>query len=802
MERWTRANYLPGIPLGRDGRRVTASPEHIAVSKNAAKEGMVLLKNENGTLPLEKGTRIALFGKATFDYVKGGGGSGDTYVPFMHNIHDGFMQIADPCTIFDGTADFYRDWVKDQYAAGGLPGLIAEPELPDDLLCKARAFADTAVISISRYSGEGWDRKTDNEAPTDLENGRHPIVALSYALFEDGDFYFTKNERAMMEKVSKAFPHVVIVLNVGGMVETRWLKENDAIGAVLMAWQGGMEGGLAEAELLMGIGNPSGKLTDTFAGRLEDYPSADTFYESDDYVDYFEDIYVGYRYFETVPGAAEKVVYPFGYGLSYTGFALTDRAAIVEEGRVTVGVCVTNTGKWPGKEVVQVYFSAPQGKLGKPAKVLAGYRKTRLLAPGEQEQVTISFPVDQMASYDDLGKVCKSAWVLEKGEYTFHIGTSVRDTRPCAASLTLEEDRVVKQLTARMVPTSLARRMLADGSFEDLPQSEPNDPKYTALEPLTQDQMHGQMPAVRAVARRTRRVIDRPQLIDVAEGRMSLDDFVAAMPDEDLAWLLGGQPNTGLANTYGYGNNELWGIPNIMSADGPAGVRFLPPTGVTTTAFPVETLLACTWDPEVCYEIGRAGALECKENNIGAWLTPAVCIHRNPICGRNFEYFSEDPLLTGKQAAALCRGIQSERIAATPKHFALNNKETNRKNSDSRASERAIREIYLKQFEIIVKESDPWSIMSSYNIINGHRASENRDLLTGILREEWGWKGMVTTDWRTFGEHYKEAMAGNDIKLGCGFPERLLEAKEKGLLTREAMETAAKHILGLILQID
>ena len=802
MERWTRANYLPGLPLGRDGRRVTASPEHISIAREAAKEGMVLLKNENHTLPLQKGTRIALFGKATFDYVKGGGGSGDVYVPFMHNIHDGFMQTADPCTIFDGTVRYYRDYVDAQYAAGSMPGLLAEPELPDTLVHEARAFADTAVISISRYSGEGWDRKTSTTPPLDPSSDRHPVVAASYAIFEDGDFYFTSAERAMMDKVIAAFPKVVVVLNVGGMVETEWLKQNQGVGAVLLAWNGGMEGGLAEAELILGLANPSGKLSDTFARRLEDYPSADTFYDSDDYVDYFEDIYVGYRYFETIPGAAEKVVYPFGYGMSYTSFELTGQKLEIRNDEVHASVCVTNTGAMAGKEVVQVYYEAPQGRLGKPARVLGGYRKTRLLAPGESQMIHISFPVSQMASYDDLGKVCRSAWILEKGTYRFHLGTSVRDTAVCGNGLTLDEDRIVEQLTARMVPTSLSRRMLADGSFEPLPQSAPNNPAYTALTPLSEKEMQGQIPPTREVPRRTRRVIDRPQLIDVAEGRMTLDAFVSAMPDEDIVWLLGGQPNTGLANTYGYGNNVLWGIPNIMSADGPAGVRFLPATGVTTTAFPVETLLACTWDPDICYRVGAAGALECKENNIGAWLTPAVCIHRNPICGRNFEYFSEDPLLTGKQAAALVRGIQSEHIAATAKHFALNNKERNRKNSDSRASERAIREIYLKQFEIIVKESDPWSIMSSYNIINGHRASENHDLLTGILREEWHYEGMVTTDWWTNGEHYKEVMAGNDIKLGTGFPERLLEAMEKGLVTREAMNTAARHILGLILHID
>ena len=802
MERWQRANYTPVLPLGPDGRRITASPEHIAISKNAAIEGMVLLKNRHRTLPLRKGTNIALFGKATFDYVKGGGGSGDVNVPYIRNIHDGFLQIADPCTIFDGTADYYRNYVREQYARGGLPGLIPEPELPEDLLKKARAFADTAVVSISRYSGESWDRKTSDMPPVDSGSERSAIMKASYAIFEEGDFYLTAAERAMLEKVTNAFAHVVVVLNVGGMVETKWLEANDRVGAVLMAWQGGMEGGTAEAELIMGLHNPSGKLSDTFARRLEDYPSADTFYASDDYVDYYEDIYVGYRYFETIPGAKDKVVYPFGFGLSYTSFTLTEQVVAVEEDQVTVSVCVTNTGDFAGREVVQVYYSAPQGKLGKPARVLGGYRKTGLLAPGEMSRVTIRFPVTQMASYDDLGKVQKSAWVMEKGDYRFFIGTSVRDVKESETVLTLQEDRIVEQLTARMVPTSLTRRMLADGSFEELPVSMPHRTCGSRPEDLPNDGLTGFVPQVRAVERRMRRKIDRPQLLDVAEGRMTLDEFVAQLSDEDVAHLLGGQPNTGVANTFGYGNNIPSGIPNIMSADGPAGVRFLLPTGVKTTAFPVETLLCCTWDPAVCYQVGVAGALECKENNIGAWLTPAICIHRNPICGRHFEYFSEDPLLTGKQAAALVRGIQSEHIAATPKHYALNNKETNRRNSDSRASERAIREIYIKQFEIVVKESHPWSIMSSYNIVNGYRASENRDLLTGILREEWKWDGMVTTDWWTYGDHAVECMAGNDIKLGCGYPEKLLEALGKGTLTREAMNTAAKHILTLILHID
>ena len=292
------------------------------------------------------------------------------------------------------------------------------------------------------------------------------------------------------------------------------------------------------------------------------------------------------------------------------------------------------------------------------------------------------------------------------------------------------------------------------------------------------------------------------QLEQVASGEVTLDSFIATLTDEDLAWLLGGQPNTGVANTWGLGNQPRRGIPNIMTADGPAGLRVNEDTGVCTTAFPCATLLACTWDPDLAYAVGAAGALEVKENNIGVWLTPGVCIHRNPLCGRNFEYFSEDPLLTGKQAAALVRGIQSQRVAATPKHFALNNKETNRRGSDSRASERAIREIYLRQFEIIVKESQPWAIMSSYNIINGVRASENADLLTHILREEWGFDGMVTTDWWTLGDHAREAAAGNDLKMPIGHTDSLLSSLREGRVSRAELEAAAHNILTLILRVD
>lgn len=809
MERWARAKYQPVLPLGEDGRRITGSREHIMLSKDAAKEGMVLLKNQGKVLPLAKGSKVALFGKATFDYVKGGGGSGDVTVAYTRNLYEGLKQKAGHVEIFEELASFYRDNVKEQYAQGRGPGMTVEPALPEELLKKARAFADTAIISICRYSGEGWDRKSiydkKNKADDMVIAGLEQRQDAEDEVFEEGDFYLTHAEKAMVESVKNSFPRVIVVMNVGGMVDTNWFAGEDKIQSVLMAWQGGIEGGLAAAELLVGEGSPSGKLSDTFAKRLEDYPSTYNFHESDDYVEYTDDIYVGYRYFETIPGAADKVNYPFGFGLSYTKFNLSMPVVEKRGNHLCVMVDVCNIGDVAGKEVVQVYYSAPQGRLGKPARELAAFRKTRLLQPGETQTVTLRIDINDMASYDDLGKVVKSAYVLERGEYHFYVGTSVRDTVESSYVMVLNEDVVTEQLSPKMVPTRLSKRMLADGSFEELPQGEPVDTDASVFPAkLPEKETAGVTPVVRRCEsyRLWGDIDNRPKLIDVAEGRMTLEEFVAQLPDEQLAELLGGQPNTGVANTFGYGNLPDYGVPNIMTADGPAGVRIAPQCGVCTTAWPCSFMLACTWNPELAEQVGAAGGAEAKENNIGAWLTPAINIHRSPLCGRNFEYYSEDPYLTAKMAGAMVTGIQSNHVAATVKHFALNNKETNRTESDSRASERAIREIYLKTFERIVKEAKPWSIMSSYNIINGYRASENREMLEDILRGEWGFEGMVTTDWWTHGEHYKETKAGNDMKMACGFPGRLLEAMEKGALTRDEMEICARRILGLILKID
>ncbi len=803
MKRWARANHQPNLPL-ENGKYVTACKEHVLLSKEAATEGMVLLKNDNNRLPLKSGTKVALFGKGTFDYVKGGGGSGDVHSAYVRNLYEGLKEVE----IFEPLAEYYRANVAKQYAEGAVPGMTVEPVITKQQVQEAKAFADTAIIVISRFSGEGWDRSSiecDEEYnPWKSEPGTS-MPAISGRIFPKGDFYLTKEEEEMIARVEEAFEDIVVVLNVGGMVDTSWIKKDEKLAAALIAWQGGMEGGLATAEILMGKVSPSGKLSDTLAASVEDYLSTKNFHESFDYVDYTDDVYVGYRYFETFANAKDKVCYPFGYGLSYTNFALEDIKAWEEGEYLKVSLRVTNTGTYAGKEVVQVYISAPQGLLQKPAKELKAFAKTKLLQPGEVQELELTFTKASMASYDDLGKVAKSAYVLEAGEYAIYIGTNARDVVKADWSYIVSENQVVEQLSAKLVPTQLKKRILADGTYEELPLGEPNDPNACIFEKMRPGTDEGILPAVRG--RASCFMLDAYKkgshaLLEVAEGKITLDEFVEQLSDEDVIHLLGGQPNMGVANTFGIGNLPEYGVPNIMTADGPAGVRINEGFDIYTTAWPCATLLACTWNEELVEKVGAAGSKELKENNLSVWLTPAMNIQRNPLCGRNFEYYSEDPLLTGKIGAAMVRGIQSQNMAATIKHFAANNKETNRKHSDSRVSERALREIYLKGFEIAVKEGGTWAVMSSYNMINGHRASECRELLEDILRGEWGYEGLVMTDWWNRAEQYKEIKAGNDLKMANGYPERVKKAMEMGALTREELLISAKRVLGLILKIE
>lgn len=800
MKKWTRARFQPNLPFGENQTKVTACPSHLALARQAGREGIVLLKNENGLLPVKKGTRLALFGKGVFDYVKGGGGSGDVTVSHVYHLYDGLSKRENAPEIFEPLAQFYKQNVKKQYENGAAPGMTVEPEVPAQLLAEAKEQADLAVIVISRFSGEGWDRKSviyDGAFPGEIEQAQ-----LSQKIFENSDYCLTNAEQAMVDAVCDNFTDVVVVLNVGGMVDTSWFAHNDKIPAAVLAWQGGMEGGLAMADILLGEESPSGKLPDTFAAKLEDYPSTDEFHTSIDYVEYTEDIYVGYRYFETMKHEDIHVNYPFGFGLSYTKFQIDVLWAGEKNGQICVGVSVENIGDVSGKEVVQIYYGAPQGLLGKPARELAAYQKTDLLQPGQKQVMTITFDISSMASFDDTGKIAKSAYVLEEGMYCFYAGSSVRDAVMIDYVYIADENRITEQLTQKAAPSQLSKRMLSDGSYEEMQQKTPNDFMENGLG-WSDAETEGITPKVCEVERynlceKTNNIL----LDDVADKKADLEAFMAQLSDAELIELLGGQPNLGVANTFGFGNLAKYGVPNVMTADGPAGLRIAPECSVYTTAWPCATMLAATWNPQLVREVGRAAAMEVKENNLSIWLAPAMNIHRSPLCGRNFEYYSEDPVLTGTIAAAMVEGIQSQNIGATVKHFACNNKETNRKNSDSRVSERALREIYLKGFEICVKQSQPWVLMTSYNLINGHRASECKDLLDGILREEWGYQGVITTDWWTKGEHYKEIKAGNDIKMGTGYPERVLEALEKGLITREEIAACARRVLELILKLD
>lgn len=760
-EKWARYKYNLTTNLGENGQRLTGCKEYIELSRKTAGEGMVLLEN-NGLLPLKQGTTVALFGIGSIDYVKGGGGSGMVFSEYVRNVYEGFMCKAPNFSVYEPVTKYYYDYAASRLSEYDGYRLFPEIDVPTELIKEAEKNADVAVITIHRFSGEGWDRSS-----------------------EKGDFYLTDTEQKMVDDVTSIFEHSVVVLDVGGMIDVSWIKSNPKIDAALLAWQAGMEGGLAIADILCGDVNPSGKLTDTFAKEFSDYPSADTFNESTDYVDYFEDIYVGYRYFETVPGAKDKVNYPFGYGLSYTSFQFSKPKAQKVGEQIRVCLTVTNTGERAGKEVVQVYFSAPQGVLGKSNVSLVGFEKTKLLAPGESQEITVSFDIADMASFDDLGKLQKSAYLLEQGEYRFLVGANCRDLTECDYRYCVEEKFVVtKQLTSCCAPNLLTRRMLSDGSFEPLPS----------------------FPSVRHLAKPVEGFgythTDNPRpLSAVANGEMTLEDFIAQMTTEELIKIVGGIESRGTANTGGWGGIVRLGIPAVMTADGPAGVRFQPQTGIATTAWPCATLIACTWNTDLAYEIGVAGGLECKENGIATWLTPAMNIHRNPLCGRNFEYFSEDPLISGKFAAAKVRGMQSVGTAASAKHFAANNKETNRVYSDSRMSERALREIYLRGFEICVKEAQPWTIMNSYNIINGRRTCECYELNECILRNEWGFEGMVITDWHGPLNQEHCIIAGNDVRMPWGLPDAIREGLRRRITTAH-LQHRAKKILEMILKLD
>lgn len=1047
-----------------------ASPaEHISLTRKAAADGMVLLEN-NGALPLKEGTNVAMFGRAMIDYVRGGGGSGATNVDYTVNILQGMQNKAEQgkISLYQPLVDFYTE----QVSTNGITN-DANITVTDDMISQAAAASKTAVVTIGRYSSEGSDRTATA-----------------------GDYYLSDAETDLITRVAAAFENTVVVLNVGAVLDTSWISAIDGVDAVLQSYQAGMEGGNAVADVLTGAVNPSGKTVDTYAKSYDNYPSSDTFYESSSYINYEEDIFVGYRYFETFDPNYETVNYEFGYGLSYTTFTLSDVKARISGDQIIAQATVTNTGDVAGREVVQTYFSAPQGKMGKPAKELAAFAKTDDLAPGESETVVMAFDIDDMSSFDDEGVVAESAYVLEQGDYEIFVGNSIKNAGENGSifTYTVEEDTITEQLSTQCAPTDLTRRLNADGTYdvfkeqgsqskvlavsaseqtrlemedfssahstiriesfydenferqnclaymnaaglwaeytldveeageyevilsaangyadlsdcfhvlvdgaaqpdihftaaqtgdgsgasewynfeEQAPFSislnegvnqvrfvakgqNPNydymklrkigEPKdvynhkvpasgakiegesfnYSGLttgsavrtESFTRDGQpavclaymnydgnfveyyldvaqagdydiilnaangratftfnpgiavngtesaasiqavqtgdgegktewynfedlapvtvtlpqgkcilslnskgsypnidymtivphaegtdetvrHQESAMLLSTDQEAAPAAEKLMLLDVYNDPTLMKAFLAQISDAQLIAMLGGQPNTGPANTGGMGNLMEFGIPNAMTADGPQGIRI----SNHCTAWPVSTLLASTWDTDLVYQVGKAAAREAADNGIDIWLAPGMNIHRDPLCGRNFEYYSEDPLVAGKMAAAITEGCQSEDISITLKHFCVNNKETNRNSVDTRLSERALREIYLKGFEIAVKEANPWSIMTSYNYLNGIETSENRELLTNIARNEWGYQGIFMTDWGNNSNHVRELMAGNDVKMPSGSPEILQRALDNGTISRDLLEETVERLLNMIMKTN
>lgn len=782
-------------------------------SRVVATEGAVLLKNEGQVLPLQKGDNVAVFGRIQVNYYRSGTGSGGSvHVSHTTNLLDG-LRSKQEFRVNEELAGVYEKWIETNPFDNGGGGWAAEPwhqkEMPltDELVSAARSQSGKAIVVIGRTAGE------------DQDNANEP-----------GSYQLTADEKAMLKAVTAHFEHTVVVLNVSNIIDMSWVNDEGyahPIAGVIYAWQGGMEGGNAIADVLAGEVTPSGKLTDTIAYSIDDYPSTRN-YGNEFKNMYQEDIYVGYRYFETF--CPEKVQYEFGYGLSYTTFTLEPEEAklSVKDGATyaSVDVTVTNTGAvFAGKEVVQVYYEAPQGKLGQPARALAAFGKTKLLQPGESQVLTVSFPVHLMASYDDAGVTGQpSAYVLEAGTYRFYAGNSVKALTALTVDgqdgYVVENLQVVEQLEEAMAPIESFTRMMPgarkeDGSYE-LTYVEVPKRKISMAERIE-----------KRLPEALQQTGDQGyKLKDVRDGKVSMEAFIAQLSDQDLAAIVRGEGMSsplvtpGTASAFGGVSDQLfsYGIPVACTADGPSGIRM--DSGQKATQVAIGTLLAASWNAELVEELYVMEGRELVRNNVDTLLGPGLNIRRSPLNGRNFEYFSEDPLISGIFAAACTRGIRKGGSNATLKHFACNNQEKYRSKVDAVVSERALREIYLKGFEIAVKEGGANSIMTSYNPVNGHWAASNYDLNTTILRGEWGFKGIVMTDWWAImndaanggaaSRKYTNWMvrAQNDLYMVVSnygaetnaYGDNTIESLADGTLTRGELQRSAMNICEFIMQ--
>ena len=769
---------------------------HREVAREAAQEGLVLLKNENQLLPLDLSKPVALYGAGAGKTIKGGTGSGDVNERYSVSIYEGMKQAGFQITTGNWIGDFAERYAAAREAWKAAIWSDADREgyelfdayarhqfeMPAGRLPEAYEAerTDTAIYVLSRIAGEARDRR---------EQG--------------GDYYLSPEEEKIIEEICRLFRHVVLILNVGGPVDLSFTDSFENLEAILMVSQPGCEGGNAVADVLAGNRTPSGRLTDTWAFHYADYPNAQTFSHRNNDVEterYEEGIYVGYRYFDTF---GIPVRYGFGYGLSYTDFEIAFHGIShydlgTEHPEIGVTVRVKNTGSRKGKEVVQVYVSCPQDGLEKEYQRLAGFAKTRELEPGKTQELEIRFPVYGLTSYHEE----VPGWVLEQGWYGVAVGNSLMDAAVCAGIYMTDHMVMVKtgnicplqkSLEEKKAPAEeiARRRQVWLDHVEERPSLilSPKDMKEqeivygTEYEKLPKKAMEFvEQLTLEQQIRLVTGDIGQDQGGNLGSAGMYVPGTAAQTSgcamEQDLAVLSLADGPAGLRLTKDYcvADGKIIQEPFEKSIEGGFLSRG---TGERTgeiyyqycTAFPVGTALAQTWNTALLQKVGRAVAEEMQIFQVTLWLAPGMNIHRNPLCGRNFEYFSEDPLLSGKMAAAITEGVQSEKgCGTTIKHFACNNQEDNRMGSDSVVSERTLREIYLKGFEIAVKEAKPMSIMTSYNLINGVHAANNHDICTKVARNEWDFQGVIMTDWTTthWGEDCTAAgcmRAGNDLVM-------------------------------------
>ena len=765
--------------------------KYAALARQAVAEGCVLLENEGQALPLRDGERVAVFGRMAFHYYKSGLGSGGLVnTRYVVGILDALKE-CEGVYLDEKLMGIYEDWIMENpydegQGWGHVPWCQKEMDVTEEMLDCARRD-DVSLVVIGRTAGEDQDNNA-----------------------KAGSYCLTETEEDMIRRVCEVSKRTVVVLNVGNIIDMSWVQKYHPQ-AVLYVWQGGQEGGNGVADVLTGKACACGKLTDTIAADINDYPSTENF--GDPFKNYYkEDIYVGYRYFETF--AKDKVLYPFGYGLSYTTFET--RAEILKNtgDEITVSATVSNTGEVRGKEVVQVYVKVPQGKLGNPARRLIGFAKTKELAPGEQEEICIVIPKYDMASYDDSGVTGhKSCYVLEEGCYEIFVGSDVRSA--VSVGCYEEEFRVIEELEEAYAPVEKFQRMkavlLPDGTYQAVTEDVP----VRTIDP--QERRANEMPETYVYTG------DKGyKLVDVLDKKVSMEEFIAQISEEDLIAIFRGEGmcspkvTAGTAAAFGGVTDGLTalGIPVGCCSDGPSGIRM--DCGTKAFSLPNGTSFGCTFNVELVGALYEMTGKELRLNKIDSLLGPGMNIHRNPLNGRNFEYISEDPILTGRICAAQVKAMAKSGIGSTIKHFCGNNQEVGRSTSDSVISERALREIYLKGFEIAVKEGGARSVMTTYGSVNGLWTAGSYDLCTTILRKEWGFDGIVMTDWwakSNYEGHQAEApvkapmvAAQNDIYMvvsdAKANPENddVEEMLHAGKITLGELQRNAANILGFLLK--